>query len=85
MIFLEGRFQDESTELKFRDSKVMRGNSLTKREKVMKLSKIYLIYESKLKSNDIGQRIRRKTCNTTQNCAQNDPINHRIKAIHSNF
>ena len=49
------------------------------------LNKIKLVYESKLKSNVIGQRIRMKTHNPTQNCSQNDLINHLIKDFHSAF
>ena len=55
------------------------------REKFIKLHQIKLIDELKLKSNDIGQRIKGRTCNVTQKPAQNDPINFLIKAFHSMF
>ena len=52
-----------------------------KREKTKKLSKIRLIYDSKLKSNVIGGEIRGKTCNLTENHARNDRIDYRIKGF----
>ena len=47
-----------------------------KKKKLRKLGKIHEIYASKWKSNIIGQKIRRKTHYLTQNCTQNDLINH---------
>ena len=61
----------------------MREKSITKRAKLNLICNIKLIYVSKLKSNVIGQNFMKKTCNLGQNCTQNDPINHRIKAFHS--
>ena len=58
---------------------------IIKKEKVNKLSKYHIIYPSKLNSNVIGPGITRKTCNLTQNRAQNDPLNCQIKAFHSTF
>ena len=42
-------------------------------------SNINLIYDSKLKYNATGRKIRRKTRNLTQSRARNDPINHQIQ------
>ena len=52
-----------------RGAKIREKNRLGKREKMLKFSKIRLIYDSKLKSN-----LRGKTCNLTQNCTQNDTL-----------
>ena len=46
-----------------------------------KLSKIPLIYDSKLKSNDTQKKIKRKKHSLTQNYAQNDPTNLQIKGF----
>ena len=54
---------------------------IAKREKTEQSSKIQLIYYSKLKDNDIGQKIRRKTRNLTQSRARNDRIDCRIKGL----
>ena len=51
-----------------------------KRENI-KLSTIRLIYYSKLKSNTIRRKIKKKTRNLTQSCARNDPIDCRIKGF----
>ena len=51
---------------------------ITKREKSEIKYKINLIYDSKLQSNDTGQKIRRKTHNLTPESARHDPIDHRI-------
>ena len=56
-----------------------------KREKLIKLLKINLIYDLKLKFNDIRRTIRRKASNLTQNFEQNDPINDQIKAFNFAF
>ena len=52
-----------------------------RREKTKNKFKIILIYNSKLKDNDIGRKIRRKTHNLTQSHARNDPIDHRIEGF----
>ena len=49
--------------------------SIAKREKMMEFHEIKLIYLSKFKSNGIGQNIRKKTRNLTQNHTQNGSIN----------
>ena len=48
----------------------------------MKSSKFDLIYALKLKSNSIGQNIRKKTCDLTPNRAQNDSNNCGVKGFH---
>ena len=58
---------------------------IASREKLIKFHKIHLIYELKVKSNDIGQRIGRKTCNLTRNHTQKDQINCQIKPFPSAF
>ena len=55
--------------------------SIAKREKSEIKSKINLIYESKLQSNDTGWKIRRKTHNLTQDSTWNDPIDREIKTF----
>ena len=50
-----------------------------KREKTKIKSKIWLIYDSKLKFDVIGRDIRRKTQILTWNSTRNDPINHMLK------
>ena len=45
------------------------------------ISKIYIIYDSKLKANVIGREIRRKTQILTQDSSQNDPIDRWIKGF----
>ena len=63
----------------------MRKKMIVKREKIVKVHKIQLIYYSKLKYNIIGRKISKKTRNLTQNRARNDPIHWRVKAFHSAF
>ena len=46
-------------------------------------SKIYLIYDSKLQSNDTGQKIRRKIHNLTRDKVRNDSMINGSKAFHS--
>ena len=94
-MFFEIRLKDKFTELKIirfvlvsaekSKSKVKRRISFMKRERMTNPTKINLIYELKLKCNAIGQRIKRKKRNLTQNFSQKDPINHQIKAFHSIF
>ena len=66
---------------------IRKENLISKREKITKFRKIKLIYASKSKSkpNVIGQKIRKQICSLTQNRAQNDSINCRIGAFHSEF
>ena len=52
-----------------------------KREKSELKSKINLIYNSKLQSNDTEQKIRRKTHNLTHDSDRNDPIDLCIKGF----
>ena len=54
---------------------------IANREKIQKLFKIQLIHDSKWKSNDTRQKIKRKTHNLTRNHARNNPIDHRIKSF----
>ena len=66
-------------------SEVRRKKWIAKREKLMKLHQIKLIYKSKLKYNVTWWRIRRKRLSLTQNRAQHDPINRRTKVFHCVF
>ena len=51
------------------------------REKFEIKSKINIIYDSKLQSNDARQKIKRKTHNLTRDSDRNDPIERRIKGF----
>ena len=57
-------------------SKIKIEKSIMLREKTKNKSKIQLLYNSKLKSNIIGKKIREKTYNLTYNRARNDLIDH---------
>ena len=52
-----------------------------KSDKFETKSKINLLSDSKLQSNDTGRKIRRKTHNLTQDSDQNDPTDRRIKGF----
>ena len=55
--------------------------SITKREKFEVKSKLILIYDSKLQSNDRREKIRRKIHNLSRDSIENDPIDGRIKGF----
>ena len=66
-------------------NKVRREKLIPMREKMIEFHKIILIYASRLKFILIRLKIIKKTCNLTQHCARNDPINRRIKTFHFAF
>ena len=70
-ISIRGEIKEQNLERKF----------VHEEREMTKIHKIKLIYASKLKSNIIGQKIKKKTCNLTQNHARNDPINSRTMAF----